>query len=238
MKLYSQRDPRWAKHPLGWGPALGTIGQYGCFVTSLAMIVNDTGLIVSPYGYVETPATLDEFLTDKRIFTIDPQGGTMDLLPDRALDLAFPGRFQTIAYPGYRADLINKALPSKHSYAVLWISTMSVPTHFVIAYSLNAATIADPWTGLAGYLSGYGGPGAVHKTLVVTYIPPVPVTASTAPVVPPVVTPPGVPPTPVVVIAPQPIPCPTPAPPVGMSDRLAALLQAFVIAIIRVFQGG
>ena len=33
MILFGQRDPRWANHPLGWGPALGTLGQYGCFDT-------------------------------------------------------------------------------------------------------------------------------------------------------------------------------------------------------------
>ena len=76
MQLYSQRDPRWAGHALGWGPALGTIGGYGCYVTVLAMIAKAC-------GYPHTPATLDALLTTRHLFMRDPTG-TFDLLPDRA----------------------------------------------------------------------------------------------------------------------------------------------------------
>jgi hypothetical protein len=186
MKLYSQRNPAWSGHALGWGPALGTIGAYGCYETDFAMIAQDA-------GFGNDPATMDDFFTAKQIF-VRESTGTYDLLPDNALDLAYPGRFHTAAYPGYRADLIAAAVPSADTYAVLFISTASVPTHFVIAWSADGKYIADPWTGAVGTLAGYGGPAAIHKTVLVKALPapapPPPV------VVPPVVVPPAPPPPP------------------------------------------
>jgi N-acetylmuramoyl-L-alanine amidase len=169
MQIFSQRDPRWSGHALGWGPALGTIGAYGCFDTCYAMVAFDNGL-----GY--TPATIDDLFTAKGIFVRDPTG-TYDFLPDNAMDVTFPGLFHTDVYGGYRGDLIASAVPSPHTYALLWISTAAVPTHFVIAYSADGKYIADPWTGQVGTLAGYGGPAAIHKTILVTYIPPAPVPA-------------------------------------------------------------
>ena len=218
MILYSQRDARWASHALGWGPADGTIGQYGCLDTVDAMIATDS-------GHVLNPAQMDEAFTAAGIF-VRESTGTFDLLPDNALALAFPGRYQVTSYAGYRGDLIKAAVPSPDTYAVLWISTASVPTHFVIAYSADGASIADPWTGTVGSLSGYGGPGAVHKTVLVKAIaapppvapvpvplptpPPVPVPVPTPPVeVPPVAVNPSPVPDPV---APPAVPTPPPAP--------------------------
>lgn len=188
MILYSQRNPAWANHPLGWGPALGTIGAYGCYDTVFAMISRDS-------GFGNDPANMDELFTSKQIF-VRESTGTYDLLTDDALDKAFPGRFSTSSYPGWRADLVAAAVPSPDTYAVLWISTASVPSHFVMAYNVAGTYIADPWTGSVGTLAGYGGPSAVHKTVLVKRLP-VPVVV----VVPPVVTPPPPPPPPVPYVA-------------------------------------
>ena len=163
MILYSQRDPRWANHPLGWGPALGTLGQYGCFDTVLAMIANDSGHQVDP-------ASLDDLFTAAHIFVREPTG-TYDLLPDDALPKVYPGEYQESSYWGWRGDLVGTAVPSPNTYAILWISTASVPTHFVLAYSADGKSIADPWTGRVGTLAGYGGSAAVHKTILVTHVP-------------------------------------------------------------------
>lgn len=160
MILYSQRDPRWANHALGWGPALGTIGQFGCFNTVDAMIANDSGHPLDPAG-------MDELFTGSNLFQRDPTG-TFDLLPDNALALAFPSDYEAVAYWGWRGDLVAMAVPTPNIYAVLWISTASVPTHFVLAYSADGALIADPWTGRVGALAGYGGPNAVRKVILVT----------------------------------------------------------------------
>jgi hypothetical protein len=194
--LYSQRDPRWANHALGWGPALGTIGLYGCFDTVLAMIATDSGHPVDPGG-------MDETLTGDRIFLRDPTG-TFDLLPDDALAQAYPGDYRADSYWGWRGDLVAMAVPTPNIYAVLWISTASVPTHFVLAYSADGALIADPWTGRVGALAGYGGPGAVRKTLLVTRVE----HPAAPPPKPPATPAPPSPPTP----PPEPVPVPTPPP--------------------------
>lgn len=220
MILYSQRDPRWSSHPLGWGPALGTIGAYGCFDSVLAMIA-------TACGYILNPAQLDQALTAAKLFVRDPSG-TYDLLPDNALAQLFPTAFQVSSYAGLRGDLVAAALPSKDTYAVLWISTAAVPTHFVLAYSVGPNWyIADPWTGAVGRLGGYGGPGAVHKTILVRHLPP-PSTPTPPPhpapvqlpaqVNPPIVSPPPLPPptppggTTPVASNPTPAPAPTPVP--------------------------
>jgi hypothetical protein len=189
MQLYSQRDPAWANHALGWGPALGTIGAYGCFDTVLAMIAADS-------GHPLNPAQLDELLTAKRIFVRD-QTGTFDLLPDTALPAAFPGDYSEGTFWGFRADLIAAAVPSLHTYAIGWISTATVPTHFVLFYSPDGRLIADPWTGKVGTLAGYGGPAAIKKTILVTRVPPAPRPAPTPVPVP---------------LPPEPIPVPSPVP--------------------------
>ena len=178
MQLFSQRDSQWAIVQLGWGPPGATIGKYGCLLTCYAMVMNDAGL-----RFNQPPLSLDQLAISKQLFVKDPDGsGDFDLLPDNLLDLTFPGRFRTISYWGFPAATVAAAVRSQYSYAILWISTGTVPTHFVIAYTPDASQIADPWTGHVGALSGYGGQGAVHKVLVVTYIPP----AVSAPVVAPV----------------------------------------------------
>ncbi len=188
MILYSQRDPRWSSHALGWGPKLGTIGEYGCLDTVDAMIATDS-------GHPLNPAQMDDAFTAAHIFVKDPTG-TYDLLPDNALALAFPGRYTVQSFAGFRGDLIKTAVPSAHTYAVLWISTAAVPTHFVIAWTADASAIADPWTGTAHALADYGGPAAVHKTVLVTASAPAP----------------PVPPAPVPVPTPPPAPAPPPQP--------------------------
>jgi len=210
MLIYSQRDPRWASHPLGWGPKLGTIGQYGCLDTVLAMIATDS-------GHPLNPAQMDDALTASHIFVKDLTG-TYDLLPDNALAQAFPKDYSVTSYAGFRGDLIRSAVPSADTYAYAWISTPSVPTHFVLMASADGRYIADPWTGKIGELAGYGGPSAVHKTVLVKHIappkpvPPVAAPVPTPPPVNPAQGPAPIPPSP----TPAPEPAPVPAPPAAV----------------------
>lgn len=208
MRIYSQRDPKWASHTLGWGPGLGTIGAYGCYDTVCAMIATDIGLRVFP-------STFDVLATNKRIFLRDPSG-TYDFLPDDALDRVFPDRFKTTAYAGFRGDLIKAAVLAPNTYAYVHISTPTVPTHYVLMTGTDS--IADPWYGKIGSLSSYGGVGAVVKTYIVRVLPP-PVVVVTPPVVKPpaplpVVTPPSQ-----VSIPPAPVPLPS-LPPVASKGCL------------------
>ena len=56
-QIYSQRDPQWASQKLG--TVIGaTIGQYGCFITSFAMIARY-------YGHQITPNALNDIFTQK-----------------------------------------------------------------------------------------------------------------------------------------------------------------------------
>lgn len=52
---YSQQDPKWSKDILGFGGAKDTVGYEGCALTCAAMLV-------SGFGYAETPKTLNEKL--------------------------------------------------------------------------------------------------------------------------------------------------------------------------------
>ena len=216
MQFFSQRDPKYAGHPLGWGPKDGTIGEFGCYNCVCAMIAWACGLHY-------TPVMFDVLATALKVFVRDSTG-TYDFLPDNALDVVFPGRFKTVAYSGFRADLITAAIRAKNQYAYLHISTASVPTHYVWALGLNA--IADPWWGRVGALAGYGGPGAVVRTHIVEFIPPPVVVKPKPPVVkaPPVLT------APPVVILPVSTPTttdPLPAGPIALPTPPAAVQRSF-----------
>ncbi len=162
LTFFSQRALAWAKHVLGWGPALGTIGAFGCYDSVCAMIAYAAGFRTM------NPATFDELATAKRIFVKDSTG-TYDFLPDNALDLAFPGRFKTTSSNGFNRAAIVAAIPTPDTYAYLHISTKAVPTHYV--WALGTDAIADPWYGKEGSLAGYGGPAAIVKTYTVKLLP-------------------------------------------------------------------
>ena len=235
MILYSQRDPRWAGHPLGWGPSAGTIGQYGCLECDFAMIATDT-------GHTLDPPSMDAVFDAAHIYVHEPDG-TYDLLPNNALALAFPNGYSATHYDGFQAAQIATAVASADTYAILWISTAAVPTHFVIAWTADAKYIADPWYGAVGLLSGYGGPGAVKGTLLVTHLHPAP---PPPPPIPPVIipTPPPVPPPPIPVpdpppppipVPPVPTPVPTPPPP---PTQPPASFWKWLISVLQAIFGG
>lgn len=208
MLLFSQRDSRWSNHNLGNAPS---IGLYGCYVTDLAMIANDS-------GHSCNPATLDEQFTANHLYM------NGDLCTDNMLDRLFPGNYQSTAYAGYRGDLISAAVPSSNTYAIGWISTASVPSHFVIFASANGNLIIDPWTGKYGTLAGYGGSAAIKKTVIVKNVfKPVP---TPLPQPAPAPQPPIPPPTP------KPQPPPEPQPDYSLQGLLIYLLN-FWLALMR-----
>lgn len=234
MLIYSQINAAWRNHVLGYGGVPGTIGAYGCYLTVCAMIAKACG-----FNY--TPPTLDALATAKKVYVRDPSG-TYDFLPDNALDKLFPGRFKTVAYAGFRKDLVDAAIPSKNSFAYLHIVgysplwRMNIATHYVLCWSKGPNfLIADPQGGAVRNLAASYQLGSVVKTHIVTYIPPVPpvvVLPPPAVVVPPVVIPPVVvvPPSPDP-IPPAPVPQPTPLPDPAM-DFWRALYE-FIVQLIR-----
>jgi len=67
--------------------------------------------------------------------------------PTNTLDRLFAGEYATTQVAGFDAPGIAAAVPSLDTYTILFISTTRVPTHFVLAWSPNAAQIADPGQG-------------------------------------------------------------------------------------------
>ena len=55
LVYYSQQDPQWRADILGFGEPGDTLGEFGCAITSIAMLL-------SGHGYPETPKTLNEKL--------------------------------------------------------------------------------------------------------------------------------------------------------------------------------
>jgi hypothetical protein len=166
---YSQRDPKWRNHPLGYGPALGTIGEFGCFDTTLAMVATWAGWPINP-------AQIDEaMVAHGGIFQRDPTG-TFDYLPDNALALLWPDRFAWVgSWAGLRSDLIAAALPSPDEYVMLYIHSAAVPMHFVpvVGGSPPNWTIDDSWDDAIKSLNNSYGSGSISKTIIVRALNPV-----------------------------------------------------------------
>ena len=186
---YSQRDPRWSNHSLGYGPRLGTIGAYGCFDTTLAMVATWA-------GWPTNPAQMDEALVAHGgIFLRDPTG-TFDYLPDNAIALLWPDRFAWVgSWAGLRSDLIAAALPTPDRFVMLFIHSAAVPMHFVPVVGGSPAnwTIDDSWDDVNKHLNESYGAGSISKTIIVRALKPAAKPVQTAPNPPPLDTAPAVP---------------------------------------------
>ena len=170
---YAQQGPRapWANHVLGHGGHPGTIGQFGCYVTTFADIATWA-------GYPTDPGQMDELFDAAGVFF--PEGdGTYDLMPgdDNALGSLWPARFNVAAkYPGLNSAAIAAALPTPDLYTVLglaWTDSARVyHTHFVpvVGGSGPDFLIGDSWDGVTKRLSAYG-VGAVTKTVIIRALP-------------------------------------------------------------------
>lgn len=183
----SQQNPAWSGVELGWGPPGSTIGAFGCLLTDFSMIAIDT-------GHNLNPAQLNAAMVAHGGIFVLCGGGDVDhdCLPDNALDILFPGEYQTHHVDGFDVAGIKAAVDSPDTYVILYILTATI-THFAIAYSDTAQYLADPWIGKVDTLAGYGGSGVIRKTTYVRHLPPP--------------TPPPPPP------PPTPAPTPTPPPP-------------------------
>jgi hypothetical protein len=91
MNILSQRDPRWANKPLGTNGL--TIGDYGCLITCLAMLTNNTP------DYVNNHAVYK----DGDLVVYDPTC--------RALGIEFKGFSQTpLQYPCIARTTIGRSM--------------------------------------------------------------------------------------------------------------------------------
>jgi len=125
---YSQRDPRWCKQFIGY--STDTIGQVGCYISSIAMIWKKYGYDMDPSKYAANPNN----------FVAATAWGTSPEVP--------PG-FSTQQYSGYNRGILDGALAAGHP-VIVQISMRSISgMHFVVlksgangSYKMN-----DPWFG-------------------------------------------------------------------------------------------
>lgn len=131
VERYSQRDPRWAKVPLGFSKVT-TLGSHGCFVTCLAMMIK------------KEPHIVNQLLKDGNAFG----GKDRDLLiSERA------AKILNLQYFGKEMD-INK--PPDIQISIKEVDMSPAPgkqQHFVVR--LDGSAIIDPWTGLIKKIGFY-----------------------------------------------------------------------------------
>jgi len=175
--LYAQRDPRWAGQRLGTANGI-TLGQYGCYVTSMAMLA-------CYYGHPITPAALDDLYTARAIY-VDG-----DMMPDDALHHAFPN-LELVAVHDYSngpADLglLRQIAADPALMAVIGLDfdhnpSDGVQTHFSPLASSDGVhvALADTWYGgvIADMTVNYGPDPATTIQKVVVYKGPAPASTS------------------------------------------------------------
>jgi hypothetical protein len=139
--MIGQRDTRWASQLLGHGT--GTIGQYGCVITSVCDGLNEAGYTD------ETPSTVNNKLKNVPGAFI---GTTKNLLDWNKLKEVF-----TIDYKGsYNYDTVPAPIDKLREYldqglvVILRVSAKNIGgtgDHFVRAKSVQGSTVIvrDPW---------------------------------------------------------------------------------------------
>lgn len=204
---FAQTDPRYGPHTLGYGPALGTIHEYGCKLTTNA---DDATWA----GWPTNPVQLnDAFIKHGGIFQRDPTG-TFDYLPDDCLARLWPDRFKWLgSWQGLRSDLVDKYLPTPDVFLQAWIHANGVPTHYFPLISGRAGKYVtdDSWDNIDKSIWAYAGLG-VFSTIAIQSLHPSP------------------PPKPAPPVAPAKPPVPIAAPPANIQPSEPFAFYDFVVA--------
>jgi len=146
VPIYGQRDPRWASEKLGFG--VETIGNYGCVVTSLAMML-------SAIEDVEiTPLEINEELKAVNGFT----GDTRNLVVWKSVEDAYPsvrfGGLDVCVTTPAPVSKIDKHIADDGCYCIIQVDMNPSPEvpgiqgHYVLitgGNGVNGYTIHDPW---------------------------------------------------------------------------------------------
>ena len=178
-KIFSQRDSQWASQRLGTVNGT-TIGQYGCFVTSFAMVAQF-------YGKDVNPAQLDDLFTNNGLYA------NGNLCTDDGLHKAYGDieYVSSIAYPNDPADLnkLKDLLSDPSQIVILELDfdhdpNDGIQTHFVVAVECDGSnvTIADPWYGTQNNFSDHYGNNpsqTIQKFVVYKGAPPSPMATIT-----------------------------------------------------------
>ena len=140
--VYSQRDARWAAHPLG---TKSTIGANGCLMTCASMVCNH-------FGHASNPLQLNDWLTS--------HGGYLDgnlFLWDKLTELYPDMKFDRFVYNPNRTQIIAAVMDGvlPIMYVDFDDSTPLIEMHWVLGIGVmdGDVIIADPWTGTIGKLS-------------------------------------------------------------------------------------
>lgn len=172
--IFSQRDPAWARHTLGW-VAGSTIGDYGCYVSAHAMVANAGGHQVNP-------AQMEEAIKAAGLF----MQGNLLAASGITLQQVFPDcrLINTLYYTTVPADLGKlEDLIGSGLYVTIELDfdhdlRDGVQSHFGVVESVDAATgtinLADPWYGTVEDMRVHYGPdpaGIIMK-YVVYQVPP------------------------------------------------------------------
>ena len=138
--MYTQRDPRWKNIRMGFGTV--TIGNYGCYLTSLVNGMNTK-------GYTYTPKTLNQLLKDEKLWT----GATRNYIDVSSLKFELPKIFTGFIRKEPWDDMNYLKLQLKAGAVILGkVSARGIGgsgTHFVLITGIEGkdAIIHDPWTG-------------------------------------------------------------------------------------------
>ena len=150
-KTYTQNDPRWKNTVLGNS---GTIGDYGCLLTDIAMMC-------TYYGHEETPASLNSKLKQSGGYqngNLFVWGAITNLFPD----IAYQGQTQTPdALSQAQMDSIKKTLDKGYP-VILQIDTIPATAafdeHWILAidYDGDDFIVQDPWDGATKRITSWG----------------------------------------------------------------------------------
>lgn len=176
--VYCQRDPKWASQRLGTVNG-STIGDYGCYVTSMAMLS-------CYYGHVVTPAQLDDILTDKNLY-VNESGqykAPANLMVDNNLTRVFPDiTYQkTYDFSSKPADLglLKKLSDDANTTVIIGLDfdhnpANNIQYHFVALWKADATDadsiwVFDPWDGRTKpFSASYGNDPALTIQKFVVY---------------------------------------------------------------------
>lgn len=150
-KVYSQRDSKWEKIPLGHNTSpVYSIGNYGCLITCLGCYLD------------KTPPEINDILKANGGFT----SGSGNFIWSKCTALGLNQTYVSPKYTGPVTDqgiakikeLINEQLPLLCEVDFN-PSTISEEMHFVliVGYDNDSIYAVDPWTGSEINLDVYGG---------------------------------------------------------------------------------
>jgi len=148
----SQKDPKWGLKKLGTSSV--TIGNYGCYLTCLSMLLKY-------YGHEQSPDVLNELFKSNGVYA-NKNLISSSLVPKAYPDIKFDEKYNCKTKP---CDLtkIDKYLNEKKPVIaqVDFSPKAGIQTHFVLIIGKENEDyfINDPWTGETYFFSAkYGDP--------------------------------------------------------------------------------